>query len=143
MKSIFVVFFFMLIASLNVTSQVSSNDTNDIIYNSYIGDDENFLYVDVMPKFPGGDEALNNFLRNNIQYPSITKEMGVQGKVFASFIVEKDGTVSNQQIVKGFNDDCNKEVIRVLKMMPKWQPGSLKEKAVRVRFNLPVSFVIQ
>lgn len=143
MRFIFILPIFILALPLDVRSQVKSKDSTDIIYNSFNGDSEDIIYPDVMPKFPGGDEALGNFLRKNIVYPAMAKEMGIQGKVYARFIVEKDGSISNLQIAKGISDECNKEVLRVLKLMPKWEPGINKEQIVRVQFQLPVSFILK
>lgn len=90
--------------------------------------------------FPGGNQALIEFLSDNIRYPRLAKEKGVSGKVYASFIIEKDGSISNIKIEKDIGDGCAEEVVRIIKLMPKWEPGSNNGKPVRQFFILPVNF---
>lgn len=99
--------------------------------------------VDVLPEFPGGMNQARMFLANNIQYPAEAEENEVEGTVMVKFIVEIDGSISNIVIVNKLGYGCDKEVIRVLKKMPKWKPGELKGKPVRTYFALPVSFKLQ
>ena len=98
---------------------------------------------EIHPSFPGGMQAQMTFLANNIVYPEIAKEQGVQGTVFVSFIVEKDGRLTHINILKGVSSEIDKEVIRVVKKMPAWKAGTNKGEMVRVRLNMPVKFLLQ
>jgi protein TonB len=102
-----------------------------------------FKETDKMPEYPGGTTELYKFLSRNLVYPTMAKEMGVQGKVYASFVIDKDGTPSGFRIVKGLNDECDKEVLRVLKLMPKWTPAELDGRKVSVMYRLPVNFKLK
>jgi len=105
-------------------------------------DGEIFVVVDNQPVFPGGEKALVEFISKNLKYPANSEKSGVQGTVFANFVIETDGSVSNIKILRGLNDECNAEVLRVISMMPKWTPGTQNGKAVRVSFNIPVKFAL-
>lgn len=102
----------------------------------------NMLYdvVEVMPQFPGGQTAMLKYIMENIKYPKQAMKEGIQGRVTVSFIVEKDGRVSNVRLLRSVQPSLDKEAIRVVKSMPKWTPGKHNGKPVRVRFNLPVMF---
>ena len=95
-----------------------------------------------MPEFLGGDEKLFEYLANNITYPKEAKEKGIQGKVYVQFIVEKDGSISDVKVIKGIGDGCDKEALRAINEMPRWKPGTQKGKPVRVRYNLPINYVL-
>ena len=99
-----------------------------------------FDVVEVMPQFPGGTIAMLKYIMENIKYPKQIMEEGIQGRVTVSFIVEKDGRVSNVRLLRSVQSALDKEAIRVVKSMPKWTPGKQNGKPVRVRFNLPVMF---
>ena len=107
--------------------------------------DENIIYdvVEENPRFPGGDEALMKWLSDNIKYPSICQEQGIQGRVYAQFVVNKDGSIVDIKIMRSPDPYLSKEAERVLKKMPKWQPGRQRGKPVRVKFTLPVNFRLQ
>jgi periplasmic protein TonB len=96
-----------------------------------------------MPEFPGGDEGRIKFFFDNIKYPDIAKQIGVQGKVFFTFIVEKDGSISNIKLLRGIGAGCDEEAERVLALMPKWKPGRQNGREVRVQFNMPIAFVLR
>jgi periplasmic protein TonB len=98
------------------------------------------IIVEQMPAFPGGEEALYKFLSTNIKYPTVAKETGISGTVVISFIVEKNGEISNARVIKGIGGGCDDEALRVIKSMPNWSPGKQLGKPVRVQFNLPVKF---
>jgi protein TonB len=102
-----------------------------------------FTYVEEMPEFPGGDEARIKFLSENIKYPMSAREIGIQGKVYFTFTVEKDGSISEVKMLRGIGAGCDEEALRVLAMMPKWKPGRQNGKAVRVEFNMPISFILR
>ena len=99
--------------------------------------------IEVTPSFPGGDKARMTFLSNNIIYPEISKERNEQGIVFISFVVEKDGRLTHIHVIRGVSTEIDKEVVRVIKKMPKWKPGKIKNEVVRSKFNMPVKFTLQ
>lgn len=96
--------------------------------------------VEEMPKFPGGDAAMMEFLRNTVKYPEEAEENGIQGRVVVQFIIEKDGSISGAEVIKKVNEHLDAEALRVIGEMPKWTPGKQKGEAVRVKFTLPVTF---
>ena len=98
---------------------------------------------EVMPEFPGGEEALFAYLSQNINYPTEAKDAKLEGRVYVTFVIEKDGQVSNAKILRDIGGGCGEEAIRVVKSMPKWKPGTQNGQPVRVQFNLPVSFQLQ
>jgi protein TonB len=102
-----------------------------------------FQHVEQMPYFPGGDLELMRWLRENIIYPTIASEQGIQGKVTLRFVVRPDGSVDDVQVVKSLEPSCDKEAIRAVKKMPKWNPGRQNGNAVSVYYNLPVTFKLQ
>lgn len=107
-----------------------------------IDETEVFMIVETMPSFPGGDAALNRFLADNIKYPTIAQENGISGRVFINFVVNRDGQIVDAKVVRGVDPALDQEAIRVVKMMPKWNPGQQRGKPVRVSFMLPVNFVL-
>ena len=106
-------------------------------------EEEIFTVVENDPEFPGGMEALYKYLQTSIKYPTIAKENNITGRVYVTFVVEKDGSIANPRILRDIGGGCGQEAIRVVKAMPKWKPGKQRGKAVRVQFNLPVSFNLQ
>lgn len=94
------------------------------------------------PAFPGGDEAYLAFLAKNIKYPETSRNNGAQGTVYAAFIVEKDGSITDIEILESPDSAISKEVERVLKLMPRWKPGMQGGKPVRVKYSVPVRFQI-
>jgi outer membrane transport energization protein TonB (TC 2.C.1.1.1) len=99
-----------------------------------------FETVEVMPQFPGGNEALMFFLSKNMKYPQDAAKNKIEGRALVSFIVEADGSISSVKMVKEVYPSIDAEAVRVVKSMPKWIPGRQKGKAVRVRFVLPLNF---
>jgi len=104
---------------------------------------EIFTVVESMPEFPGGMGELMKFLAQNIKYPPLAKESGIQGRVFINFVVEPTGAISNVKILRGIGGGCDEEAVRVVESMPKWKPGKQRGKNVRVSYNLPVKFTLQ
>ncbi|MBR4134959.1 MAG: energy transducer TonB [Bacteroidales bacterium] len=94
------------------------------------------------PEFPGGMEALNLFLRNEIQYPQMARDNNIQGIVLVEFVVEKDGRVSNAKVVNSLFPDCDKEAVRGIMAMPKWKPAKNNGRPVRCYFKVPVRFTM-
>ena len=99
-----------------------------------------FQVVEENPEFPGGMKECMKFLNNNIKYPQISQENGVQGRVIVQFVVNADGTIVDPVVVRGVDPYLDKEALRVIKLMPKWKPGKQRGKAVRVRYTQPVLF---
>ena len=106
---------------------------------------EIFTVVEQMPEFPGGAGEMMKYIQKNIHYPEIEKEAGITGKCFVKFVVEQDGSISNVEILKGVagGSGCDKEAVRVIKSMPKWNIGKQNGRPVRVYFNVPISFRLQ
>lgn len=106
---------------------------------------EVFIVVEEQPEFPGGTAAMMKFIQQNVQYPAMAREAGIQGKCHLKFVVDENGGISKVEVLKGVPGcaDCDKEAIRVVKSMPKWKPGKQTGRAVRVYFNLPINFKIQ
>ena len=102
-----------------------------------------FTVVEQMPMFPGGDGALMGYLRDNIHYPTVAAENGVQGRVVVGFVVERDGSITDVNILRGVDPSLDREAMRVVKSMPKWTPGKQNGSAVRVKYQFPVSFRLQ
>ena len=105
-----------------------------------VKEEQIFVAVEQQPEFPGGTAALMKWLANNVRYPQMALENGISGRVIVKFVVEKDGSVSGVTLVRGVDKDLDREAIRVVKSMPKWQPGKNNGQAVRCYFNLPVNF---
>ena len=104
---------------------------------------EIFTVVEDAPSFPGGDEARIRYLQNNIKYPQMARESGIQGTVYVTFVVEPNGSVTNVKILRGIGGGCDEEAIRVIQNMPKWIPGKQRGKPVRVQFNMPIKLTLQ
>ena len=99
-----------------------------------------FKIVEKMPSFPGGDVELMKFISNNIRYPVVAQENGIEGRVVVSFVVGKDGNITDAQILRGVDPNLDKEALRVVNSMPKWNVGEQRGKPVRVRFSIFLNF---
>ncbi len=104
---------------------------------------EIFTVVEEQPSYPGGEDARMRFLQENIKYPEEAKELNIDGRVFVTFVVETDGSITDVKIVRGIGAGCDEEAIRVVKSMPRWVPGKQRGTPVRVQFNLPIRFKLQ
>lgn len=102
-----------------------------------------FDVVEQMPSFPGGNGALMSYLSENVKYPVVAQENGVQGRVVISFVVERDGSITDVRVVRSVDPSLDREAARVVSSMPKWIPGKQNGSAVRVKYNVPVSFKLQ
>ena len=102
-----------------------------------------FDVVEEMPQFPGGPSALFEYLSKNIKYPVVAEENGVQGRVIVTFVVERDGSITDVKVVKSVDPSLDKEATRVVKSMPHWIPGKQNGSAVRVKYTVPVTFKLQ
>ena len=103
-----------------------------------------FVVVESMPEFPGGQQALFKYLADNVKYPVIAQENGIQGRVICQFVVNKDGSIVDVVAVRSSGEpSLDKEAIRVIQSMPKWKPGKQRGKPVRVKYTVPVNFRLQ
>ncbi len=116
----------------NSSAQDSPNKKGDV-----------YMIVDEMPEYPGGQDALRSFISENITYPEDAKKAGIVGKVFVTFVVDIDGGVINTKIARGVDPSLDKEAIRVINSLPKWQPGKQKGEAVKVSYTVPIQFALQ
>ena len=104
---------------------------------------EIFKVVEVMPEFPGGPAKMMEYIQKNIKYPMMARESDIQGRVFVSFVVEPDGSISNVGVMRGIGGGCDEEAVRVVNSMPKWNPGKQRGTAVRCSFTVPIIFKLQ
>lgn len=116
--------------SLDIHTNQSVTDT---IYNN----------IEIMPEFPGGFSELRNFLTSNVNYPESAKTNNIEGRTLVSFVVEKDGSITDIEVLRGFDKYCDAEAVRVVSTMPKWKPGVKDGETVRCRFTLPFTFKIK
>lgn len=103
-------------------------------------DDEVFVVVEEQAEFPGGLDSMYAYIHKNLKYPELAKEKGIEGRVFVSFIIEKDGSISNVKILRGIGGGCEEAAVEMIKNMPKWKPGKQRGKPVRFQFVLPIKF---
>ena len=123
--------------------EIEETDTDeDEIVEIEEDDEEFFMVVENMPEFPGGDLGLMKFIQKNVRYPAIAKEYNITGKVYVSFIVDKQGSVTNVKIVRGVDKNLDAEALRVVSLLPKYKPGKQRGKAVRVMFTIPINFTL-
>jgi periplasmic protein TonB len=113
-----------------------------IVQEEEVVEDVIFTVVEDQPGFPGGDEARMRFLQENLRYPTMAREAGIQGTVFVTFVVERDGSVTDVRVLRGIGGGLDEEAVRVVRMMPRWNPGRQRGQAVRVQFNMPIRFVL-
>jgi len=125
------------------------DDTEMDAYVPVVDDEEEvveeqiFLVVEEMPSFPGGEKEMYRYIGKNIEYPRMAKESGISGRVFVTFVVEKDGRVTDVKILRGIGGGCDEEAVRVIKSMPRWKPGKQRGKPVRVQYRMPIKFTLQ
>ena len=106
-------------------------------------DNTAFITVEVQPSFMGGNSEMYKFLGKNLKYPTAAQRANIQGKVFLSFIVEKDGSITDIETMKGIGFGCDEEAMRIVKLMPKWIAGKQNGRNVRVKFTIPVFFRLE
>ncbi len=102
-----------------------------------------FTVVEEMPEFPGGMNELLKYLAKSIKYPVIAQENGIQGRVICAFVVNRDGSIVDAEVLRGVDPSLDKEALRVIMSMPKWKPGKQRGKPVRVKYTVPVTFRLQ
>ncbi|MGY6562760.1 MAG: energy transducer TonB [Luteibaculaceae bacterium] len=98
--------------------------------------------VEIPPSFPGGDAELFKFLSSNIKYPKIAKEQNLQGTVYSTFVVDKTGIIRDIKITKGIGEACDNEVLRVISLMPNWEPGTQNGEPINSQYKLPIRFTM-
>ena len=116
--------------------------TQESIKSEELEPDQTYLVVDVMPQFPGGQQAMKRFMNNTMIYPADAQRRKAQGQVICSFTVDKDGTITDIQVVQKIDPLLDREAVRVLKQMPLWTPGQRLGEPVKVRFSIPFNFKI-
>lgn len=119
-----------LLILLEGLSTLGDKPENDSIYQ----------IVDEMPQYPGGEKAMMEYVAKNVKYPQEAKDKEIQGRVFVSFVVEKDGSVDEVKVMRSIGGGCDDEAVRVVKAMPKWEPGKQDGKPVRVSYMMPINF---
>ena len=123
--------------------KIKSPDLPDVDYfpiEKVIEKDEIFVSVEEMPVFPGGEVEMFKYISKNINYPQIDMDAGIEGMVYVSFVVNKQGDVEGVKVLKGVSDSMNKEAERVIKSMPKWKAGLQRGRPVKVQFTIPIRF---
>ncbi|MEI6851514.1 MAG: energy transducer TonB [Bacteroidota bacterium] len=150
----------VVVSDTNVTTDINQDDLNKTVNTNInteevVVEDDNsnqvieevvetpiFTVVEEMPSFPGGDEARIKFLTENIKYPQMAKESGIQGTVYVTFVINEKGKVADVKVLRGIGGGCDEEAIRVVNIMPPWNAGKQSGKAVRVQFNMPIKFTL-
>lgn len=135
------------IADIMGTDEKNGIDISDlakpeVALDDLVDDSKPLLEAEQAPNFPGGDDALKKYLSENLKYPIIAQESGIQGKVIVKFVVSKTGDILDVQIFKGVDTSLDREAVRVVQSMPKWIPGKQKGKTVSVYFTLPIEFML-
>lgn len=114
-----------------------------VVVQTEVVEEKVFSHVEIMPSFPGGQDELRKWLGENLRYPAIAEQNGVQGRVVISFIVLEDGTISDAKVARSLDPSCDREALAVVKKMPKWNAGVQNGRAVKVLYNLPVTFRLE
>jgi TonB family protein len=127
----------------NSTSVQKNKDVSSVTTAQKDDNEKVYTYIDQMPSYPGGDEALYSFISNNIVYPEVAKRAGVEGKIYVQFVIDKDGSVTDVKTQKGIGAGCDEEAVRVVKLMPKWIPGKNNDEVVKTRISIPVVFSLK
>jgi len=131
------------VADVKGTDEEHGIDIADLEEHKVIVEEKPFTTVEQMPQFPGGEDELMRFILGNLHYPSVAKEVGIEGRVIIRFVVSKTGDVTNVEILRGLDPSCDKEALRVVKMMPNWIPGKQNGRSVPVYFTLPIVYRLQ
>lgn len=132
---------FMIDTEATVNTEVQEF-TPIVVEEEEVEEEQIFTIVEDDPEFPGGQAALMQYLQGNLRYPTMAREAGIQGTVFVTFVVERDGSITDVRILRGVGGGLDEEAIRVVQNMPPWTPGRQRGQAVRVQFNLPIRFVL-
>jgi TonB family protein len=137
---------FAMFFSISFSAKVMAQEENQLkqkqSQQSKTDEDVVFTVVEKMPSFKGGAEAFADYFKSNVKYPEEARKNKIEGTSFVSFIVEKNGSITHVELIRGFNEACDQEALRVVKAMPAWNPGMQRGENVRVKFNVPVKFVL-
>ena len=106
-------------------------------------DEQIFFIVEEMPEFTNGEQALRQYIANNVKYPDVEKQKGIQGKVYVTFVVSKDGSIANANIARGVDASLDAEALRVINGLPNWKPGKQRGKNVNVSYTVPINFRLE
>lgn len=131
------------VATVQGTNEETGVDIADLEDHKVVIEDKPVYGVEQMPQFPGGDEELLKFIRDNLHYPAVAAEVGIEGRVTIRFVVNRNGDVTDVTIIRGLDPSCDKEAVRVVKMMPRWIPGRQNGRNVPVYYTLPVVYKLQ
>ena len=130
-----------LVAHTSIIHKHYSYNTNPVLIQNGEEIEEPLIFAEIEPEFPGGTSALMKYINDTIVYPPSCIESGIQGRVYISFVIEKDGSISTVKLLRGIHKDIDREAIRVIKNMPNWKPGEMSYgRKVRVKYNIPVNF---
>lgn len=127
--------FLLLLSAIFLTNMAFCQEEKKVS-----GDEPVFVVVEEQAEFPGGLDSMYAYIQKNLVYPEKAKAEGIEGRVFVSFIIEKDGSISNILIKRAIGGGCEEAVVEMIKNMPKWNPGKQKGKPVRCQFTLPIKF---
>lgn len=140
----------VIVTDLPPNDDLNDRNNNDDLIDDPIDDTKNvfkeddkpidFYILEEKPEFPGGLSAMNEWIVNNTKYPEIPKENGVSGKVFVKFVIDKDGNITEVELLNNVDTYLDKEALRVVSEMPKWTPGKQRGKTVKVSFQIPIKF---
>jgi protein TonB len=145
----------MFSSNLSIKSEASSGSTVRLKVTNKIpvertaeipeppSDEQVFFIVEEMPEYPGGEAALRNFIAQTIKYPTAAQELGIQGRVYVTFVVSKTGKVTDAKIARGVDPVLDKEALRVVNALPLWKPGIQRGKPVNVSYTVPINFSLQ
>ena len=138
------------VEDLDINAEVDQNEViEEYVYEApeieeeEIEEEEVFKSVEEQPEFPGGTAKLLEYVQKNLKYPMMARESDIQGRVFVGFIVEKDGSITNVQVLRGIGGGCDEEAVRVVQSLPKFKPGKQRGNPVRVQYTLPIVFKLQ
>ncbi|PWK80398.1 protein TonB [Mucilaginibacter oryzae] len=126
-------------AEIRIDEPVGNSDVKQVVE---ADPNQIFTSVEQVPEFAGGLEKFGQYLGKNIRYPAVARENNVQGRVICTFVVEKDGSLTDIKVVRGIGSGCDEEAVRVLKNSPKWKPGIQNGRPVRVQYSVPISFTL-
>jgi len=135
------------VAALNLSTEDDQSQKQTETYVPPVQEEEEeesanhvFMIVEKMPEFPGGMNEMMAFIQKTLKYPVIAQENGIQGRVTCQFVINKDGSIVDVEVIRGIDASLDKEAIRVINAMPKWKPGEQRGKPVRVKYTLPIMF---
>jgi TonB family protein len=134
----------LFILSLIFTSSISlaqkDSIPSDLIEDKNLDQEGTYIEVEVMPFYPGGETAMFDYLKNKLEYPEAAKEEKIEGRVYVSFIVDKEGNIKDVKVLRGLGYGCDEEAARLVKNMPKWEAGKRSGKPVDVQYRIPIEF---